>query len=1052
MNANAVHNATVCTNAEPLPGYVVTERIGAGGYGEVWKATAPGGVDKAVKTLFGYHDEDLASRELKSLELIKGVRHPFLLSLDRFEVVDGRLVVVTELADMSLDQCFQIYRRKGKNGIAREELLGYLRDAADALDYMQASYGLQHLDVKPENLLLVGGHVKVADFGLVKEVERHTQNSLVGGMTPTYAAPELFDGRPSSRSDQYSLAIVYQEMLTGSLPFPGRTPAQLVAQHVQGRPRVSPLPAEDRGVILRALAKKADDRFASCTEFVAALASCSPTSQQPVSASQVDGGSCDDRVGTDDTRDSAANCTQRIPPEGSEHVSACTEQIDRSGGEACAPRDTTTEPTGGSGGVRRIAKSPPPRPALAIQRKPTPSTPESALSESVADKQATLESLQTSPPRRTLLIGAGGAGNSVLLNIRKQLLETDADAPWRELAPMLAVDTDAEELKSLRQRTADAAPSLIDTLFLPLKRPQQYRDRSSELLQWLSRRWLYNIPRSLKTRGYRPLGRLALVDNAKTVVAELRRKLTALLECDGDATDENGPPPPDGRLPPRVTLVASTGGGTGSGVSLDLAVAIRGLAAELGRPDLEIVGVFGDCHGRSGDAGNLAMANSHSFLTELSSLTRRGNRGRGPSTPSTEAFESDCSPFDHVYFVGSTEDESTIDGGQWINQAALYLATDVSGGDAGFLNFCRSKDAEVEDDDEVVRIRSFAAAPLDDSSEVIAQVAQERICRLVADNWRQASAAATKESAAATEASRAKEASPKKGKAPPPDAQELFEADLAARLERSVEAKFGDAATGSFAVSLVSIATERLAEKREALSGGDEAALPKLIHRLATQAVSDLNDVVSRFNRGTDGDAVVSSRCLGAEAEMTEQERIGETDEDASRIAESVSRVVCRDYFAGAIASKGNAAPDLAELLWRTAGEALRQQSSEAGWYELILRIAGPGIDISKTIQATVMRPKRCGHSRRSVVLAPQNWPIESLENEVHQLLPQASFVQAPVPRPILLREATDVALAQVAARLAEQTPEIAEAAARLHARADVTWERLPHVVSRDDA
>ena len=64
--------------------------------------------------------------------------------------------------------------------------------------------------------------MKVADFGLLKEIHDRTCSAM-GGMTPVYAAPELFDGRPSAASDQYSLAIVYQEMLTGALPFESET-------------------------------------------------------------------------------------------------------------------------------------------------------------------------------------------------------------------------------------------------------------------------------------------------------------------------------------------------------------------------------------------------------------------------------------------------------------------------------------------------------------------------------------------------------------------------------------------------------------------------------------------------------------------------------------------------------------------------------------------------------------------------------------------------------------------------------------------------------------
>ena len=90
-------------------------------------------------------------------------------------------------------------------------------------------------------------------------------------MTPTYAAPEMFDDEPSAHSDQYSLAIVYQEMLVGTLPFPGRTAAQLAKQHTQAEPQLMSLPAEDRPAVARALAKKPTDRFPSCRAFVDAL-------------------------------------------------------------------------------------------------------------------------------------------------------------------------------------------------------------------------------------------------------------------------------------------------------------------------------------------------------------------------------------------------------------------------------------------------------------------------------------------------------------------------------------------------------------------------------------------------------------------------------------------------------------------------------------------------------------------------------------------------------------------------------------------------------------
>src|SRR5881409_3929614 len=256
----------IAPGAEPIPGYRLLERLGGGGFGEVWKAEAPGGLLKAIKIVYGdlqAIDEEgtrRAEQELKALERVKTVRHPYLLSLERYDIIEGRLMIVMELADRNLGERFRECRSQGLVGIPREEILRYLEEAAEVLDLMDREYNLQHLDIKPQNLFLVHNHVKVADFGLVKDLEGMLA-SVTGGVTPVYAAPETFEGKVSRFSDQYSLSIVYQELLTGQRPFSGINVRQLILQHLQARPNVSPLPPADQPVIARALSKAPDDRF-----------------------------------------------------------------------------------------------------------------------------------------------------------------------------------------------------------------------------------------------------------------------------------------------------------------------------------------------------------------------------------------------------------------------------------------------------------------------------------------------------------------------------------------------------------------------------------------------------------------------------------------------------------------------------------------------------------------------------------------------------------------------------------------------------------------------
>jgi len=253
---------------EILPGYELVRFLGAGGFGEVWEALAPGGVPKAIKaSVIGNPDEKRHCRELEGVQRIHSIRHPYILSIERYDVIDGVLYTVMELADHNLADRFDDCTKSGLVGVPRDELLGYMHEAAEALDLLNKKHSLFHMDVKPENLFLMGGHLKLADFGMV-QTRRTSGTTEPIAITPPYAAPEVFDGFVEDTVDQYSLAITYMEMLTGHRPYTATDVRGIVYQHLRMGPNVSPLPPCDRPIVLRALRPDPSQRFASCHELI----------------------------------------------------------------------------------------------------------------------------------------------------------------------------------------------------------------------------------------------------------------------------------------------------------------------------------------------------------------------------------------------------------------------------------------------------------------------------------------------------------------------------------------------------------------------------------------------------------------------------------------------------------------------------------------------------------------------------------------------------------------------------------------------------------------
>lgn len=244
----------------------------------------------AVKVMAAHlaQDENALARFSREAEIISQIHHPHVVQILDFDTTDdGRPYLVMELLKGTpLDQVLDVH---GKLGVGPA-----LRIAIQVASALSAAHhlGVVHRDLKPANIFLVDTgdqlFVKVLDFGISKKTEAETRvgaRKLTGEFdilgTPEYMAPEQALGKTAkvdARGDQYALAIILYEMLTGSVPFVADEVMQLLQRVINDVPaapsmRRDELPPAIDGVILRALSKRPEDRFPSVLDFANALES-----------------------------------------------------------------------------------------------------------------------------------------------------------------------------------------------------------------------------------------------------------------------------------------------------------------------------------------------------------------------------------------------------------------------------------------------------------------------------------------------------------------------------------------------------------------------------------------------------------------------------------------------------------------------------------------------------------------------------------------------------------------------------------------------------------
>jgi serine/threonine-protein kinase len=228
-----------------------------------------------------------SERFLREIEIAATLQHPHILPLfDSGQVTAGHpersegpqsflYYVMPFVEGESLRE-----RLTRETQLPLETALQITREIGSALQYAH-EHGVVHRDIKPENVMLSGGHAVVADFGIARALhaangEQLTLTGMVVG-TPQYMSPEQASGeKVDGRSDQYSLGCALYEMLSGKPPFLGPTPLAVLARH-SAEPVPSlravrqSVPLGVEAAIMRAMAKRPEDRFPSIREFLSAL-------------------------------------------------------------------------------------------------------------------------------------------------------------------------------------------------------------------------------------------------------------------------------------------------------------------------------------------------------------------------------------------------------------------------------------------------------------------------------------------------------------------------------------------------------------------------------------------------------------------------------------------------------------------------------------------------------------------------------------------------------------------------------------------------------------
>lgn len=259
---------------EKIGDYVLLDKVGSGGFGDVWKAEKRTRVDvnhfalKFFRPRDDNFDFDKISKEVSVWKQLRGLPH--IISVIELDQFDDYIYVVSDFADGG-----SLERWLNKNGKASsvDDAVKITLEILTGLEKLHEK-GFIHRDIKPDNILITNGSHCLADFGISREVKSHSKATSTAG-TMEYMPPEAFAKSASitKQTDIWAVGVILQRLLTGRLPYPQDDQPSLIAAILYSDPDKMPesVPKAFHAIVDKALQKKREDRFPTAAAMYKAL-------------------------------------------------------------------------------------------------------------------------------------------------------------------------------------------------------------------------------------------------------------------------------------------------------------------------------------------------------------------------------------------------------------------------------------------------------------------------------------------------------------------------------------------------------------------------------------------------------------------------------------------------------------------------------------------------------------------------------------------------------------------------------------------------------------